>query len=641
MPRRRGIFLAALLTTTSLVLSGLPATANVPEDGASPIDVLPTEDHRPDDRTLVVELDADALEGVSRAIATTGGTVVHHQASAGMAVLRVPAPAADTLAEQLRTLEGVAAVRAPTPVSIAGAASVRNPNDPLYGRQRETARQVGLPQAWARTTGAGSVVIAILDTGVDADHPDLAGRVLQGIDFVNGDLDPDDDHGHGTAAAGIAAAAGGNGIGIAGVCWKCQILPVKVLDASGSGDAGTVSAGIYYAVGAGADVISMSLAGPTGSGLDAAVQHALSSGVTVVAASGNDGSGDSATKPRDPAAIAGVIGVAAVDPTDLATSYTTRGQWVDVAAPGTLITTFPTGAYGSFTGTSAAAPVVAGAAALLRSLVPSATEPQVRAAIRAGVVQADIDVERGRVDIPAALSALTADRSRVTSMPRGGTPLLGDWDGDGVDTPGVHLGDTFYLRNSPTEGPADVVLTYGRRGDIPVVGDWDGDGVDTVGVVRDGNLWILRNEYRRGAKDIVMRYGERGDVPVTGDWNGDGRDTLGVVRGNLWILRNEYRRGAKDIVLQYGEPSDTKLVGDWDGDGVDTLGVRRGETFILRSVYRRGADDVVMSYGAASDLGIVGNWNGDRRDTLGVVRDTTWILRNEYRRGATDYVFRY
>jgi hypothetical protein len=225
--------------------------------------------------------------------------------------------------------------------------------------------------------------------------------------------------------------------------------------------------------------------------------------------------------------------------------------------------------------------------------------------------------------------------------PAGAIRLKGDWNGDGMDTPGWFKDGEWGLHDRSHAQGTTTRLRYGQRGDIPVVGDWDGDGVDTVGVVRDGNLWILRNEYRRDAKDIVLRYGEPGDVPVAGDWDGNGTDTLGVVRGNLWILRNEYRRGAKDIVLQYGEPSDTKLVGDWDGDGVDTLGVRRGETFILRSVYRRGADDVVMSYGAASDLGIVGNWNGDRRDTLGVVRDTTWILRNEYRRGATDYVFRY
>jgi hypothetical protein len=225
--------------------------------------------------------------------------------------------------------------------------------------------------------------------------------------------------------------------------------------------------------------------------------------------------------------------------------------------------------------------------------------------------------------------------------PAGAVRLTGDWNGDGVDTPGWFKDGEWGLHSGHDRSSPTTRLRYGQRGDVPVVGDWDGDGVDTVGVVRDGNLWILRNEYRRDAKDIVLRYGEPGDVPVVGDWDGNGTDTLGVVRGNLWILRNEYRRGAKDIVLRYGEPGDTKVVGDWDGNGTDTLGVVRGNLWILRNEYRRGADDIVLRYGEASDVKVTGDWDGNGTTTIGIVRGDLWVLRNRYVASARDVTFRY
>ena len=175
----------------------------------------------------------------------------------------------------------------------------------------------------------------------------------------------------------------------------------------------------------------------------------------------------------------------------------------------------------------------------------------------------------------------------------GGTPVFGDWDGNGSDTPGFVNNGTWSLYNSYDATEPDMVFDYGRRTDTPVVGDWDGDGVDTVGVVR-GNKWILRNVYRSGADDIVRHYGRDTDKPVVGDWDGNGTDTLGVVRGNRFILRNVYRSGADDIVMAYGRDTDVPVVGDWDGDGEDTLGVVRGDTAILRNVYRSGADDIVF-----------------------------------------------
>ncbi|HKJ56156.1 MAG TPA: peptidoglycan recognition protein [Nitriliruptoraceae bacterium] len=188
----------------------------------------------------------------------------------------------------------------------------------------------------------------------------------------------------------------------------------------------------------------------------------------------------------------------------------------------------------------------------------------------------------------AVAEAMPSGTARVRP-PAGAVAVTGDWDGDGVDTPGWFMDGQWGLHAGYEPDSTTRTLAYGQRGDRPVVGDWDGDGLDTVGVVR-GNLWILRNTYVRGANDVVMAYGQASDMPVTGDWDGDGVDTLGVVRGNLWILRSEYRRGADDVVMAYGASSDTKLTGDWNGNGTDTLGVRRGSTWILRLVYRSGGD---------------------------------------------------
>jgi hypothetical protein len=246
--------------------------------------------------------------------------------------------------------------------------------------------------------------------------------------------------------------------------------------------------------------------------------------------------------------------------------------------------------------------------------------------------------ERATESTTSTTTSPTTTTTRVT--PVRGTPLWGDWNGDGTSTPGWFSNGVFYLSGTRKGGGEITVLRYGQRGDRPVVGDWNGDGRDTIGVVR-GNLWILRNEYRRDAKDIVMRYGEPGDVPVVGDWDGNGTDTLGVVRGNLWILRNEYRRSAKDIVMRYGLPGDVPVAGDWNGNGTDTLGVVRGNLWILRNEYRRGAKDIVMTYGRSSDHKVVGDYDGDGVDTLGIVRSDLWVLRSEYRRSATDLVFRF
>ena len=199
--------------------------------------------------------------------------------------------------------------------------------------------------------------------------------MLPGHDFVNNDADPADDNGHGTEVAGIAAARGDNQFGIAGVDWKASILPVKVLGADGSGTDANIAAGITWAADNGASVINLSLGGPGQSAvLQSAIDYALSKDAVVVAAAGNEAS----SQAQYPAAASGVVAVSATDWGGNLAWFSSYGHWVDLAAPGTsLMTTGGDSIYARVSGSSFAAPLVAGVAALVRSVHPTWTQAEV------------------------------------------------------------------------------------------------------------------------------------------------------------------------------------------------------------------------------------------------------------------------
>lgn len=238
------------------------------------------------------------------------------------------------------------------------------PNDPAFADQWGLAK-IRCPQAWDITFGLPSVVVAIVDSGIDLEHPDFVGKLTPGWDFANNDADPDDDYGHGTHCAGTAGATTDNGIGVAGVGFNCRLMPVKVLDKNGSGTVAELVQGIYFAVNNGAKVISLSLVSSSGSqSLQNAVDYAWNHGVVICCAAGNSGS----TTVRYPAGYTNSIAVASTTSSDERSSFSNYGPWVDVAAPGSSIysTVAPNG-YSWKSGTSMAAPHVAGLAALLWS----------------------------------------------------------------------------------------------------------------------------------------------------------------------------------------------------------------------------------------------------------------------------------
>jgi subtilisin family serine protease len=277
------------------------------------------------------------------------------------------------------------------PCVLRGYASKRLPNDPLYPQQWAYAH-INAPQAWYTTVGDGGPIVAVLDTGVDLTHPDLAANLVPGATFVSANdncpappSSPSDDNGHGTHVAGIVAAVGDNGVGVAGMNWHARLMPVKVLDCKGSGGSLEVAEGIRYAVDHGARVINMSLGMscpqdskeqcPPGLLTDA-VAYAVSKGVVVVAASGNLGSGATPGAAFWPAAYPGVIGVGATDSSDKVTSFSNYGYFVDVVAPGySILSTYPRSlnavGYAYESGTSMSTPFVSGLAALLLSVNPS------------------------------------------------------------------------------------------------------------------------------------------------------------------------------------------------------------------------------------------------------------------------------
>jgi len=271
------------------------------------------------------------------------------------------------------------------------------PTDPYYGSQWGLAK-IQADMAWNFSTGSPSVTIAVLDTGVDTTHPDLASQLVPGHNLANGSDDDnyqDDcgsDTGHGTHVAGIAAAATNNGIGVAGLGWETKIMPVKVLGGNlCEGSYADIIRGIDWATSHGAQVINLSLGGSYNSVLDSATTNAFMSGTLVVAAAGNCGtwqSGcDSLNQVFSPAGNAHVLGVAATDSSDVRASFSTANATVDIAAPGVSIYSTWPGAYRNLSGTSMATPFVSGLASLVYARFPAYTPTQVAQAI---VANADL-----------------------------------------------------------------------------------------------------------------------------------------------------------------------------------------------------------------------------------------------------------
>lgn len=257
------------------------------------------------------------------------------------------------------------------------------PNDPLFSKQWGIS-MIGTPYAWNVTTGNPSVIVAVVDTGVDYTHEDLSANVNASIgwDFVNNDADPRDDNGHGTHVAGIVAAEMNNSKGVVGVAPKVTVMPVKVCNSKGECLDSDVADGIVWAVDHGARIVSLSLGGESAYVLEDATQYAVfDKGALCIASAGNDGN----SNPNYPAAYKWVIGVGAVGPSGNRAYYSNYGDFVYLVAPGgsgfggsnDILSTYPGNKYAYMAGTSMATPHVSGVAALLWSYKTSFTNKQI------------------------------------------------------------------------------------------------------------------------------------------------------------------------------------------------------------------------------------------------------------------------
>ena len=303
----------------------------------------------------------------------------------------------------------------------------------MLSNDEHAVSQWALPQiGWDLVFGAvvptGTAKVAILDSGIDATHPDLAGRVVPGTSILDGSNGMSDSNGHGTLVAGIVAANTDNTIGVAGVAFAgVQLMPVTVLDANGEGRDSDVIAGVIWAADHGADVILMAFSNPGFSpNLQDAIDYAWSRGAVLVAAVGNDGVGT----PTFPAGDRGVIGVSGTDPDDALLGYSNYGKAAFLAAPGeSIATTDLNDDYVAVSGTSSSAAIVAGVAAFLKAVDPSLTNGMIvgRMARTADPAGTQEQTGNGRVNLARALEDTGTDELQ----PAGADPV-----GDGGPSSG-------------------------------------------------------------------------------------------------------------------------------------------------------------------------------------------------------------
>src|SRR5438876_2372768 len=439
---KRAIVVTALLTIACALLIPTLSAAQTPSSTSS----------------LLVKL-VDGLSAQEQAdvIARNGGVEISSIPALRLHVIQVaPADLPQVLANYQADPQVVNAEENKTRQSQAF------PTDPLYLNHQWSLPKIGWDQVFGTVTPTGSAIVAILDTGVDAQHPDLAGNVISGTSILDGSLGTTDPSGHGTWVAGIAAARTNttSAEGIAGVAYAgVRIMPVTVLDVNGLGQDSDVIAGVIWAADHGADVIVMAFSNPGFSqNLQDALDYAWSKNVVLVAATGNDG----VSTPTFPAGDRGVMGVSATDSNDNLAPFSSSGQSVFIAAPGTDIQTTTIGdAYTVISGTSASAAIVAGAAAFMRAVDPTLSNGVIvgRIARMADPAGTPDQTGNGRINMARALADTGIDFIQPAgAAPVGaGGPFVGPYRAAGTAT--IKGTVKSSASGSPAIGAATVTCT--------------------------------------------------------------------------------------------------------------------------------------------------------------------------------------
>ena len=495
------------------------------------------------------------------------------------------------------------------------------PNDPLFPAQTQLT-QVGMPAAWDTRTSAADVIVAVLDSGVDTDNPEITGNLWTNSGEVAGNGVDDDANGyvddvhgwnfieknadprpqltpgatpaglhHGTVVAGVIGAAGNNASGIAGMAWDVQLLPVRVLDSTGSGSTVTVAQGISYATAAGADVINLSFVGTGVSAtLQSAIQAAHDAGVVIVAAAGNENV-DVDVTPMYPACYSGVIGVGSVSASDLKSSFSNYGSCVDIVAPGENVTSTllyaPASGYSAITGsgwygTSVASPYVSGAAALVRAATPSLHADGVAAALRENAVSIsalnpgyDGDLGSGRLHMTGVFASaqdVASQYANVLALPRAGdSPRVREYSAAGK------LLRQFY--GAPQKLRSGAVV---RSGDV--TGDGIADIITATLAGSDARVRVYDRTGKQIRSFLVFPTSYRGGVSLAvGDVNGDGMSEV-VVSTETGSSHVRVFSGTGQLLQQFFAFTKqyrggvSLAVGDVNGDGTgDIVAAKRSQ----------------------------------------------------------------
>ena len=513
------------------------------------------------------------------------------------------------------------------------------------------------------------VTMAILDTGVQKDHPFLGGAVVSeacysssvtgsgytatslcpgavssstatgsAMPYASGAC-PTGQCDHGTHVAGITAGRY-NG-SFTGVAPGASIIAIQVFsrinDQSGGtcGQAGSTCVQAFTSdiINALQQVIAlrttykiasvnMSLGGGKylsycdTDAVKPSIDALRSYNIATVISSGNSGYTDGIASP---ACISSAVSVGATDNKDMVASYSNTAPFLGMLAPGSLInSSVPFTSFAYFSGTSMAAPHVAGAWALLRQARPNASVSDVfTALVNNGVSITDtkIAITKPRIDVSRAATSLPYSGNTKIGVFRNGWWYL-DVNGNGLWDTGI-----------------DKAVNFGLAGDQPITGDWNGDGKVKIGVFRNGTWYLDYNgDGVWNSGDRVYSFGQAGDIPVVGDWNHDGKAKIGVFRNGTWSLdyNGDGVWNSGDKVYSFGQAGDIPVVGDWSGNGISKIGVFRNGGWYLdyngNGMWDGTVTDTVYSFGLKGDIPVVGDWNGKGVSRIGVFRNGDWYL---------------
>jgi thermitase len=539
--------------------------------------------------------------------------------------------------------------------------SAITPDDPLYGYQwglhntGTPGADISAPDAWGISTGSNFVVVAVVDTGVDYSHPDLAANIwtnadeipgngidddgngyiddVRGWNFYDGNNDPMDGNTylntyHGTHCSGIIGAVGNNGAGVTGVNWNVKIMPLRVVSPTGSLSVANAILAINYADANGANVISNSWGG---TGYSQALYDAInSSPAVVVCAAGNYGifspELNNDITPIYPASYTcrNIIAVAATDSNDNLAGFSHYGPIsVDLAAPGVNILSTnissanTSSSYQYLSGTSMATPFVAGVAAQVKSVNSCLISKQIK------------NVILNNVDVKSSLSGKVNTSGRLNAYK---AVLAAQWMAE-ADKIGVFRNGAWYLDYNGNGWwdcpPTDILYpAFGMTGDAPVAGDWNGDGKTEFGVFRNG-AWYLDyngNGWWDGQSTDLLypAFGIAGDKPAVGDWNHDGTTEIGTMRDGAydsWYLDyngNGWWDGQSTDLLYpaFGIAGDKPAVGDWNHDGTTEIGIMRDGAYDSWYLDSNGngwwdgqsTDILYPAFGISGDAPTAGGW---------------------------------